>query len=807
MPGLGAFLVVTFIGTIVSTITQRLMAEDPSDIELTKGLRANTRDPSVKLPIVYGRIRIGGNDVFIEAAGTNNQDLWIVQTLSEGECDEIGPLDDESAGEDGVWLGEKLASEFGSNVVYYFHGGTSSQTFDANLNAAISKFNDNLQHTCYLVWKLVYDGDLFQNLPQRTVLLKGRKLYDFRDATTAWSDNPVLALYDFMTSERYGYGFDSSRIDTDSWVSAANYCDIKGWTINMKINRDIAGQDVLDAITTLFRGQLVWYSGKFYLRYADLTYESSVMTLNDNHIVQADDGRAEININEPGTFDIPEGLRVSFIDAEKEYVEDSIMIGDEQGVIKEMTLAGCTSRQQASDIGVYTLERIRLDRIISGTFRDDAVQLEPYDVITLNTDAFSISNQLMRVQNASVRPDGLIDLVLAYESQELYDDDYDTEIEGTYTCDLPDPYEEPPSVSDVSVAQEATNYRLRNFTRLTVSFDPPAGYPFFDYVEVWISFDDAIYTHQFNAYSDFNIENVQEGIYYWIRLKVVSIFGVKQLDINDYKIYTLVTGFTDNPPSLVGLNAVVSQNSINLYSVKLDDPDIEHYEFRTGSSWSGGIFLAALRAPNLSLTGVRPGNHTFWVNTYSNNGNYGASPQSASVTLIDPPDSWTLQNTETCDYQESGEDHSNTEHVLYSGDDYLKCSHGSAGLVGIYTSQEYDLLSSGRYMLYLLADIVVTGLGTTWSDVIPDNSVVATTWNDINISTRKWTEIFELIAAPQVKMNVLYGDASPPTNRVEQLEILSAIVTGRYFQVEIEITDPSDAVNALVENFTLKFCQ
>jgi len=106
-------------------------------------------------------------------------------------------------------------------------------------------------------------------------------------------------------------------------------------------------------------------------------------------------------------------------------------------------------------------------------------------------------------------------------------------------------------------------------------------------------------------------------------------------------------------------------------------------------------------------------------------------------------------------------------------------------------------------MVYVLAAIVVTGAGTTWGDVIPPPDI----WTEIGITTRQWAEIFSLAAGPSVTMKLKYGETSPPTNEVEMMEILSAIVTGRYFQLEIVITDPSDAVNALVENFTMKFCQ
>ena len=816
VPEFLAYVVISFIISSIAGAITRLLTGEP-DIERTAGLRANTRDPSVKLPIVYGKLRIGGNDVFMETTGSQYKDMWIVQTLSEGECEGIAAEQDpegepgDSTEYDQVWLGDKAESEYGSNVQYWFHGGSHDQTYDTNLNSAIPKFNDNMQYVCYIVWKLIYDYDKFQNLPQRTVELKGRKLFDFRDNSTEWSDNPVLALYDFLTSTRYGYGFDSSKFDLVSWGAAATYCEIKGWTINMRVDRDINGHDVIDRICMLFRGELVWYSGKFYLRYADLNYETVSESLTDNDLLQNADGTAELSILQPGTFDIPDGLRVAFIDEEKGYVEDHIMVGDVSGVVKDVTLDGCTSRQQASNMGVYILERAKLDRVVSGTFRDNAIRLEPCDLTALTNETYGLLSQLMRVQSAGIRSDGLIDLTMAYEDIRLYDDNYDVDIEDTYECNLPDPTAEPPTISNVRVTEESYFYRLRNFTRIMIAFDEPADYPWFSHVEVWVrrgeEASDNTYEHQFNAASDFSIENVEEDEEYWIILRTVSIHGVKQSLDDGYSIRHVVTGYVDVPASCVELNAIVGPNTITLYSAKVTDPDIEVYEFRVGSTWAGGLFLAALRAPNLNLTGVKPGTHTFWVNTLSTNGRYGATPRSATVTLIDPPDSWVVQETFVCDYDESGDDHNNTEQTDYLGENYLKCSHGSGGLSGTYLSQIYDNGSSERFLAYVLADILVLGVGNTWDDVIPDNSIVATTWDDIGISTRTWYEIFEMVDAGRISITLKYGATSPPTSEIKMMEILSAIVIGRYFQVEITITDPSDPITSLVENFELKLCQ
>ena len=82
-----------------------------------------------------------------------------------------------------------------------------------------------------------------------------------------------------------------------------------------------------------------------------------------------------------------------------------------------------------------------------------------------------------------------------------------------------------------------------------------------------------------------------------------------------------------------------------------------------------------------------------------------------------------------------------------------------------------------------------------------------TTWDDLNATTRTWVDLVELPSGPQVNMKMLYGDTSPPTSEVERMEILSTVVSGRYYQIEITITDPQPNVNALVENFTLKFAQ
>jgi hypothetical protein len=756
-----------------------------------RGIKLNTRETSAPVTVLYGENKIGGNDVFIETVGTDNDAVWIVQGMGEGEIEGVQTL----------YLNDKLYTEYGSLVDYWEHLGTSDQTVDANLTAAIAKFTDPMRYAAYLVWKLQFDADYFQGLPERQVIVRGRKLYDFRDESTAYSTNHVLALYDYMTNTRYGLGIAAAKIDTDSWEEVANYIDAKGWEFHYAVTADMTAQDVIDTILTHFRGEMVWWDGKYYLRYADLNEEAIAMTIDDEQIAQDDDGRALVSISQPSTFGTADGYRVKFIDPDKNYTEDSLIVGDALGTIKDFQLHGCRDRETAGILGTYYLEREQLSRTISGTFRDDCLQLEPHDLVTFTSSALSISEQTMRVTQADIRPDGLIDLVLEYEDEDLYDDEYNITADDVYTCTLPDPASEPPSVGNVQVSEEQYNYRLRTFTRMNITFDAPANYPWYSHCEVWRSFDNVTYEYLYNVNTDFAVDPVEEGVTYYIRLKAVSIWGTKQQDNNDYKISLTIQGYQTVPASLSSLKAVVNANSVNLQATKVSDPDVEIYEFRLGSSWSGSIFLSALRAPNLSLYGVKPGTHTFWCNTLSNNGFYGATPRSATVYLPEPPTGWSIDTTETCDYAAVGEDHDNTEQVEYTGDDYLKCSHGGGVLVGTYTSPIYDLGAVGDYLVYLVADIVITGAGTDWDSIAPS----PTTWADISAETSTWVELMELPTGPQVSMKMYYGDTSPPTSEVERMEVLSTVVSGRYFQIEITITDPQINVNALVENFALNF--
>lgn len=84
-----------------------------------------------------------------------------------------------------------------------------------------------MKGVAHLWARIKYDVDVWQGrAPNIACVVKGKKLFDPRDNTTSWSDNPSLVLRDYLTNSEYGCGVSASNeINDDSFESAANLCE------------------------------------------------------------------------------------------------------------------------------------------------------------------------------------------------------------------------------------------------------------------------------------------------------------------------------------------------------------------------------------------------------------------------------------------------------------------------------------------------------------------------------------------------------------------------------------------------------
>ncbi len=236
---------------------------------------ANKTAAGGKIPVIYGNRRVGAQVVYMDTADNYSMHLFVVYAISVGELEEImletleidgNPLTDPNQFRDGGYIGsDKISSGAGSlctgdqvvgtgigltggtfgtdptgrgyRYVFNAHHGAATQTADPMLTASIgSKWTSahKLNGIAYIAAAFYYDEHgTFRGVPQITVQVKGKKVYDPRDSgqtfgtpsTYEWSDNPALCFLDYITNNEYGKGLTSSQINMSTFSSAANVCD------------------------------------------------------------------------------------------------------------------------------------------------------------------------------------------------------------------------------------------------------------------------------------------------------------------------------------------------------------------------------------------------------------------------------------------------------------------------------------------------------------------------------------------------------------------------------------------------------
>ena len=225
--------------------------------------------------IIYGRNKVEGTVVFIGTSGSGSRYLNLVVAFAGHECESIDQvyLDDRPLLTNGA-----VSGEFSGVVTYYQKLGTANQTYISQLatevGGAVWTSAHKLNGICYAYMRILYSEDLFGNdAPAVSAVIKGKKLYDPRTATTSYSDNPALVINDFLMDSVVGFGSPLSGIDTASVSVAANDCDFlvakkdtsteKRYTCNGVLDTaDSIGQNAQKILDTMF-GQLSYLGGVF----------------------------------------------------------------------------------------------------------------------------------------------------------------------------------------------------------------------------------------------------------------------------------------------------------------------------------------------------------------------------------------------------------------------------------------------------------------------------------------------------------------------------------------------------------------
>ena len=236
------------------------------------------------IPVVYGTRLVGGHRTFVGTTGTNNEYLHLVYALCEGEVEAIASIyinDTEIAVGDLDGSGNVNAGVFNGLCRIKKYVGTDAQTADADLVSEVTDWTTNhrLRGVAYVYIRCKWDQDnrAFGSFPRIKAMVQGKKLYDPRDLSTAYSTNPALCLYDYLTDTRYGRGLPAADLDVTSFEDAADYCEtqVTPYTAAGYTDDTFACNGVLDTGRTVLanikplldscRGWMPYLAGKWTL--------------------------------------------------------------------------------------------------------------------------------------------------------------------------------------------------------------------------------------------------------------------------------------------------------------------------------------------------------------------------------------------------------------------------------------------------------------------------------------------------------------------------------------------------------------
>ena len=156
-----------------------------------KGVLVNKFSANAHIPVVYGTRKVGGNVVFLETSGADNQYLYMAIILSEGEISSVDTLfvNDQQVTLSGALTDGTRRTVSDSDANFYDTAnsnslitveaflGTDTQTASSLLDQRQSWTSDHrLRGLAYLALKFEWNADKFGSLPNVQAIIQGRKV-------------------------------------------------------------------------------------------------------------------------------------------------------------------------------------------------------------------------------------------------------------------------------------------------------------------------------------------------------------------------------------------------------------------------------------------------------------------------------------------------------------------------------------------------------------------------------------------------------------------------------------------------------
>lgn len=594
---------------------------------------------AVDAPLRYGwgRARLGAHVGTVVPWG---QELLLLCVHGKGPIDAVEAVEFDNA-----------PAPAGVQVTHYL--GTPGQGVDPWLQAAFAaqgkSYTDTLPGIAYSTLRIAPAPETaFDNI---AFIVRQRLVYDPRGTpTTAYRDNPALALADFITSAEFGRG------ETIDWTTVATCADlndalvdgVKRRTLSLTIS-EAQGVDQVERL-------LETYAGCWAVREGGMVYlVPDAPTAPSLSLTKARQRLDTLAIEVKNRALAPTVVTIGYTNTEvTPWARASVTVkvaGVDAGALpyqeSVVELPGIVLPGHALREAYRRLYEAQLSDIgITFTALDKALELRRYDVIEY-TDDEGFAAKPFRVIDASITAPGRW-LVNAVEYQAGVYSDATSSLPAIDDTNLPDP-NYPPAPLAVTAVEEL--FQFSSFgqygSRLKITVTPPAPWPFIlSYgVEVRAGAETILRVDAPNASPAIvRTPALQEGIAYTVDAVTVSSTGARSSPVS-----TGVTmlGKALPPGDVPRFDGFEIAGEVLLNWDQVVDIDKVRYEIRSGSTsatWETASVVAVIDSTRATIKGLAAGITRFLIKAIDSVGGYSATARVKDITITSDAGAFVLSN-------------------------------------------------------------------------------------------------------------------------------------------------------------------